>query len=894
MKRLRALAAAWCGSAVAGFLLLGLPAGAATHPLGWGLNADSQASPVPTNVMTDASAIAAGYYHSLALKTGRVWAWGSNSAGQSDVPAAAQSTVSNLAAGGEFSMALRNDGSVVVWGADIVRTNVPSTVASGVSNIAAGEAHALALKNGEVIAWGANTYGQCDVPPELTSGVSAIAAGGYYSMALKNGGVQIFGISPSNPLSYTIRDIPSAATSGVSAIAAGRWHALALKDHGVIAWGTSQFDATNVPAAATSGVTAIAAGDMFSMALKTNGTLVIWGDNFNGQAIIPAFATSGVSQISAGFGHCLALCAGMPPRMFSTLLPDAYRTYFYSTFLSATGDPRVVFSGSVPDWVTLNPTTGQISGTPTNLGMNFLSVITTNIYGKLTNSFTINVLERPPDIPVFVTTSPLPNGTVGVAYNRTIVASNSPVFSLVAGQGDLPAGLTLATNGVISGIPTTEEVRQFTVRATNVVGGSNRVYQITIVQPTEPPVFVTTSPLPNATVGVAYSRQIVANNGPTFSVLNGSLPNGLELSATGLLSGMPMISGSYGFTVLATNVVGATNRAYTLEVLGPPVFATESPLPRGGLNAPYSVQIEVSGRPRISLDDGSLPPGLTLSTNGLLSGTPATLGDFYFSLLATNVYGSASREYALSIDPPEGPPSFVTPGPLPDGVVAQAYSFQIEASNYPSAITLFSGALPVGLGLSTAGLVSGTPTAAGAYNFTLRATNMWGWDDRAYALQVYGPPVFLTASPLPPGNLNVPYTQQILATGASSFSLVAGSLPAGLGLGAGGLLSGTPTATNTFNFTVRATNDYGWSNRVFALTINDSTLEAPWFTFIRNTNSAVLLEWINPNTRGSVQVWRSTNITMLPVPWTNLGAQTSPWTNVAPPAPAYYQLKAVP
>ncbi len=893
MKRFRLWAGAGAGLLKAIVLMLAVPASAANHPLGWGLNGSEQASPVPTNAMTDVATIAAGHYHSLALKNGRVWAWGDNSAGQIDVPVAAQSAVSNMAAGAEFSMALRNDGSVVVWGADIVRTNMPAAATSGVSQVAAGEAHALALKDGAVIAWGANTYGQCDVPAELTSGVSAISAGGYYSLALKNGGVHVFGISSSNPLSYSIRDVPLTATSGVSAIAAGHWHGLALKNGGVIAWGTPQYGATNVPAAATSGVTAMAAGNMFSIALKTNGTLVIWGDDFNGQTNIPSFATSGVTRIAAGFGHCLAICAGMPPRMFSTLLPDAYRTYPYSHTLSATGDPRVVFSGSLPGWLNLNANSGSLIGTPTTLGMNYLTIVTTNIHGKLTNSFTINVLERPPEKPVFVTTSPLPNGTVGVSYSRQIVASNNPVFSLVSGGGSLPAGLTLSTNGLISGIPATEEVRQFTVRATNVVGASTRVYQITILQPTEPPVFVTTSPLPSGTVGQPYSRQIVANNGPTFSLLAGSLPDGLELTPSGLLNGTPILTGAYTFTLLATNAAGASNRVYDLEIRGPPALLTESPLPNGGLYAPYSVQLEATGNPVFSLESGNPPAGLTLSAGGLLTGVPTVLDTFYFTVQVTNSYGSASRMYELTIEPPEGPPFFVTTSPLSEGVVAQSYSFQVEAGNFPSAITLYSGALPAGLNLSAAGLVSGTPTSAGTFNFTLRATNMWGWDDRAFDLQVYGPPVFLTPSPLPQGILNVSYSLQLQASEADAFSIVAGTLAGGLGLSADGLISGTPTVATNWNFTVRATNDYGWTNRVFALSIQ-SILLPPEFTFIRWTNTGIRLEWSNPNPVGVIQVWRATNITKPPVPWTNLGAQTSPWTNVAPPMPSYYQLRAVP
>jgi alpha-tubulin suppressor-like RCC1 family protein len=809
MKRLRIVATACVSMALAGSLLLAETASAQSVQLvGWGLNANFQASPVDTNVISGASAIAAGYFHSLALKSGRVWAWGNNSNGQTNVPTSAQSGVTNIAAGGSFSLALQTNGAVVVWGADFVATNVPISATSGVTQIAAGESHALALKNGGILAWGSNTFGQCDVPVELTSGVTNISAGAYYSMALKNGGVQVFGIPATNEWAYSIRSVPVAATSGVSAISAGRWHALALKNGGVIAWGSPFFDATNVPAAATSGVSAIAAGDLFSMALKTNGTLVIWGDTSKGQAPIPDYATNGIAKIAAGVGHCLAISSGMPPRFLWASLPVGYPTIPYNGTISATGAPKVVYykAGMAwKSWIQLDTNTGAITGTPTtnDLGIHTITVMVSNVYGQVTNAYQFNVQPLPQNPPVFVTTNPLPDGVVGEPYSKLIVASNTLTFTLF--DGSLPAGLNLETNGLVSGTPTTAEIREFVVRATNIVGGSNRTYQITINPPPEPPVIVTPSPLPSGLVGQPYSLQIVASNNASFSLMVGDLPSGLTLSTNGLLSGTPTQAGLATFVVLATNVAGSDNREYELEIFGPPVFATASPLSEGSVGEAYAVQITATGNPTFSLFAGSLPGGLNLDSGGLLSGMPS---------------------------------------------------------------------------------------APGLFNFTVRATNNYGWSNRVYEVQIKQLPVFITTSPLPSGQAGVAYSQQIVASNATAFSLFAGSLPGGLNLGSGGLLSGTPTNTGLFNFTVRATNDYGGVNRAFDLTILSQY--PPQFTYIRATNGNIRLEWVRSNVVDNVQVWRATNITAAPVPWTNLGVQISPWTNVAPPMPAYYQLRIVP
>ncbi len=782
--------------------------------LGWGMNADKQASPVPTNVMEGVEAISAGALHSLGLKAGRVWAWGFNGNQQTNVPVAAQSNVDQVAAGGIFSLALKTDGSVVSWGAPVITTNMPAETASGVSAIAAGEWHALALKSGAVIAWGSNTHGQCDVPVELTTGVEAISAGGHYSMALKGGAVHVFGIAETNTLEYGIRAVPPEASNDVTAISAGKWHALALRDGGVIAWGgsydgTNSFsDATNVPPEATSDVVAISAGDVFNMALKTDGTIVMWGDELKGQYPVPDHAATGITQIAAGGGHALAVCPVLPPRFTGSSLPFGYIGFPYEGSVTASADPAAAYTtfGAFPGWMNLDSGTGEITGTPpTNTTYNF-TLVASNTYGVVTGAYSVTVFATLPQPPVFVTESPLPDGMVGAPYSLQIVVSNNPVLSVVGGSGSgLPPGMTLSTNGLLSGTPTEAYNSFFEVRATNNVGSSNRIYSITISLPEAPPVFVTESPLPSGLVGEPYSLQIVASNAPVFSLFDGDLPDGLTLDAAGLVSGTPTQIDSAVVTVRATNVVGASNRVYEIEINGPPVFVTGSPLPDANVDQPYSLQIEADGDPLFSLESGSLPAGLDLSVGGF---------------------------------------------------------------------------------------VSGTPTTPGLSSFTVRATNDYGWTNRTYDLSTLQLPVITTTNPLPDGKVGDPYAQTIEATGGATFSVVGGSVPDGLGLAAGGLLSGTPTAAGAAVFTVRATNEYGFSDQEFDLNITD--YQPPVFLSIRATNTNVYLQWDNPNSGVDIRVWRSTNILMDPVPWVDQGVQLSPWTNTGAPTPAYYHLRLDP
>ncbi len=269
--------------------------------IAWGDNEDGQTN-VPPAAATGVTAISAGESHNLALKNGRVIAWGSNIdflgnyAGQTDVPAKATNGVTAISAGGRHSLALKN-GRVIAWGYnEDGQTNVPTAARSGVVAIAAGRYHSLALKNGRVIAWGdsgclfgydSSCRGVTDVPTVVTNGVTAIAAGELHNLALKNGRIiewDLWGID--GPYSM----VPTEARSGVNAIAASSQdHNLALKDGRVIAWGGGSFyGQTNVPMAARSGVVAIAAGFYHSLALKRDGTVVAWGYNGEGQADVPA------------------------------------------------------------------------------------------------------------------------------------------------------------------------------------------------------------------------------------------------------------------------------------------------------------------------------------------------------------------------------------------------------------------------------------------------------------------------------------------------------------------------------------------------------------------------------------------------------------------------------
>src|SRR5712691_8320744 len=260
-----------------------------------------------------------------AAGTHGVLAWGCGGIGFNGcaVPAAASSGVTAVAAGAYYSLALKTDGGVVAFGCggpgtDYGQCTIPATATSGVKAIAAGAVYALALKNDGVLAWGCampgggTATGACQVPAAATSGVTAISAGsGNIALALKqDGSVVAWGCLDLVGFGC---DVPAAAGSGVTAIAAGAFHALAKQDGGVVVWGCgggSDFGQCTVPAAAASGVIAIAAGQFHNLALKQDGSVVAWGcggTSNAGQCTVPASAASRATAIAAGWYQSLAL-----------------------------------------------------------------------------------------------------------------------------------------------------------------------------------------------------------------------------------------------------------------------------------------------------------------------------------------------------------------------------------------------------------------------------------------------------------------------------------------------------------------------------------------------------------------------------------------------------------
>jgi len=444
---------------------------------------------------------------------------------------------------------------------------------------------------------------------------------------------------------------------------------------------------------------------------------------------------------------------------------------------------------------------------------------------------TVAIVVGGPTVVVTPSSGDLGRGRPGLTFIQSLGASGGTgPYSFAHTGGTMPPGMAVV-GSAITGTPTAAGTFTFDVTATDSSTGAGAsssapaTYTLTI----DPLVLVLDpASAPAATTTQPYSLSITSTGGHgaiTYS-LTGSLPPGLSLSTTGLLSGTPIAGGNYPFTVTGTDSLGFTgSQAYTLVVVDPVITIT-SPSPGalpGGLGGTAYAPITFAGGGgrgplTFSIAAGALPAGMAFSTSGVLSGTPTMSGTFNFQIAATDAspapgpFVSIPVAFSLTVD---APAITVGPAALPAGTSAMAYSETLTASGgtAPYSYAVTAGALPTGVTLDGGGVLSGVAGASGAFNFTVTTTDTYGFTgSRAYTVAVADPVLTLTApaaGALPVGQGGVVYSQSFTATGgqgAHSFILAGGTLPAGLSLSSGGVLSGTPTTAGSFSFAIRATD----------------------------------------------------------------------------------------
>jgi len=267
-----------------------------------------------------------------------------------------------------------------------------------------------------------------------------------------------------------------------------------------------------------------------------------------------------------------------------------------------------------------------------------------------------------------------------------------------------------------------------------------------------------------------------------------------------------------------------------IETGPPPVLITSAAtLPVATVGVPYHFQFTAVGGMGVftwGLVGSTLPPGITLSEAGLLSGVAMTTFDQTVVVRARSASREHQASFALRVDVP--PLEIVTPT-LPNATLGASYSHFLEASGGSGAVTwsLASGALPSGIQLVSGGVISGNPSTLGTSSFRLRATRGSLVAERSFTLVVVPPPLVILTSTLPPATSGIPYFVQLESgggIGGNLWTLSGGSLPAGLALSGGGALAGTPSVAGAATFTVTVSSGAQHASQALTLAVEPDEL----------------------------------------------------------------------
>ena len=485
-------------------------------------------------------------------------------------------------------------------------------------------------------------------------------------------------------------------------------------------------------------------------------------------------------------------------------------------------------SGTLPDGLTLDGTTGNITGTPTARQSYRVTVEVSDSDTPAQvaeQNFTITI-----DDTLFIP-SDLPDGRVNEAYSSLVQAGlGTPPYAwrLV---GAIPPGLDFissTTTVTLAGKPTMAGIYGFELEVTDSGNPPQKVLKAYNL-PVYAKLDITISSLKQANRTIDYSDTITVTGGTLpyqYLVTDGTLPQGLMLNGnTGLITGITSLQAGYSssFAVTVTdggNPAASVTKQFVLFVVNPqqvPLNMTTPTLAPASMGVPYSQSLSYAGGVypyRFEIVSGSLPTTLILDpASGVISGTPSVVGAATFTVrLTDNTSTSVERQYTLTVTDPLTFTSSMDLGRSTVGAyLAKALAVSGGALPYTYAMT--DGVLPGGITLAANGTLTGTPTTIGTYTFTVQVTDAEGRiGSMQYSIRIMTA-LLLTTTRLADGIVNATYQQLLTAMGGFGpykWSVSSGTLPPNLSLDpASGVLSGTPTVSTRQSLVIMVTDADG-------------------------------------------------------------------------------------
>ena len=470
----------------------------------------------------------------------------------------------------------------------------------------------------------------------------------------------------------------------------------------------------------------------------------------------------------------VAGATAQPPEITSTptssVVGTPYQYIFTATdpqgqalTLSANWNTSEFPTGNQPAF---DPATGLFAWNNPVAGNYQLSFTATDSLGLgAVQTFTLPVIAATTTQPPTITSTPGNQVVVGQPYKYQVVANdpylNNPTFSYsLVSSG---TGPTISAQGLVTWTPAATGSQTMTVTATDADGSVSQVFTVAAVSavpPPQPPQF-TSTPTGPAIAGKEY-QYLAAAIDPQGSALTWSadltaFPSAdapTFNAATGALTWADPIAGNYTLSITATDAAGlATTQTYTLPVMvapvdQPPQFTT-TPQEESGINQPYSYQVsatDTNGDPiTFTLDPKYAQSGMTLTPDSAtpntatLTWTPTVTGTFEIGIIAADSRGDQSEQTYNLVIVSTQPPT-ITSLPPAVATVGTQYSYNATASdsNLGSGVftwSLDSASLANGVAISSDGIVTWTPSAAGFQPITVTVTDQNGYASQTFTVQ---------------------------------------------------------------------------------------------------------------------------------------------------------------
>ena len=501
--------------------------------------------------------------------------------------------------------------------------------------------------------------------------------------------------------------------------------------------------------------------------------------------------------------------------------------------------------GTLPAGLSIDPTTGSITGTPTTGGVYAVTITAIDNAGYSGNAtFNWTITNT-----VSVTNPGAQSDVSGAAITAVPISatdSSSTATLTYSDGGTLPPGLSIdPTSGSITGTPTTGGTYPVTITASDDAGCSGTTtFSWTIGN-----IVSVTSPGDQSDgSGTAITAVAItatdSSAGATLTYSDGgTLPPGLSIDpTTGSITGTPTTGGVYAVTITATDGSGASgNAAFNWTITNTVSVTSPGDQSDGSGTAITAVAITATDSSSTATltysDGGTLPPGLSIDpSSGSITGTPTTAGVYAVTITATDgsgASGSATFNWTVT-----NAVSVTSPGDQSDGSGTAITAVAITATDSSAGATLAysdGGTLPPGLSIDpSSGSITGTPTTGGVYAVTITATDGSGASGSA----TFNWTITNTVSVTSPGDQSdgsgtaitaLPITATDSSAGATLTYSDGGTLPPGLSIDpSSGSITGTPTTGGTYPVTITATDSVGYTgNATFTWTITNTVTVAP-------------------------------------------------------------------